>query len=291
MNGSMKNLRLLGLAAAGVMTLVAGCSTTAEPNATLDRAHASYTALQADPQALQMAPTEMSQAGEALRTADASWTRHEKRQTVEHLAYLAQQRVAIARESTATKVWEKAVATARTGTDADKAHADVAAARQAAQDKSAELAAAKAATVQSQARATELEMHLKELNAKQTDRGDTIVLSDFLFDTNSADMRGGNERELSRLVAFFHQYPQRTALIEGFTDSQGDQHANVDLSQRRAAAVRDVLVGQGVYTDRLTTRGYGDAYPVASNATSAGRQMNRRVEIVLSRGDGRVRER
>jgi outer membrane protein OmpA-like peptidoglycan-associated protein len=96
---------------------------------------------------------------------------------------------------------------------------------------------------------------------------------------------------MTQLVAFFKQYPKRTALIEGFTDSQGDQHANVDLSQRRAAAVRDALVGHGVFTGRLTTRGYGDAYPVASNTTSAGRQMNRRVEIVLSRDDGLVRER
>lgn len=279
------------LAAAGVMTLVASCSTVTEPNTTLNRAHADYTSLQADPQSLQMAPTEMSQAGEALRTADAAWTQHEKRQTVEHLAYLAQQRVAIARESTATKVWEKAGVTAKTGADADKARADVAAARQTTQDKTVELAVVKAGAVQDKARASALEMQLQEMNAKQTDRGDVVLLSDVLFDTNSAEMRGSGQRDMTKLVAFFKQYPQRTAMIEGFTDSQGDQHANVDLSQRRAAAVRDALVGQGVYTDRLSTRGYGDAFPVGSNTTSEGRQMNRRVEIVLSRDDGRVKER
>lgn len=99
---------------------------------------------------------------------------------------------------------------------------------------------------------------------------------------------GGRQRDLTKLAAFFKQYPMRTALIEGFTDSQGNQEANVDLSQRRAIAVRDALVEQGVFADRLTTRGYGDAHPVASNNTSAGRQMNRRVEIVLSRDGGTV---
>jgi len=292
MNTSMTTRPMLGLlAAAGVMTLVVGCSTMAEPNPTLNRAHANYTALQADPQSMLMAPTEMSQASEALRTADAAWTQREKRETVEHLAYLAQQRVAIARETSAAKTWEKASARATNGADADKAQAAVAAARQTTQDKTVELAVVKAGAVQDKARATDLEMQLKELNAKQTDRGDIVSLSDVLFESNSAELRGSDQRDMTKLVAFFKQYPKRTALIEGFTDSQGDQDANIDLSQRRAAAVRDALVGHGVFTDRLTTRGYGDAYPVASNTTSAGRQMNRRVEIVLSRDNGLVRER
>ena len=101
------------LAGAAVIALVAGCSTVAEPNPTLDRAHANYTALQADPQSTLMAPTEMSQAGEALRTADAAWTKREKQGTVDHLAYLAQQRVEIARETSSAKTWEKVSARPR----------------------------------------------------------------------------------------------------------------------------------------------------------------------------------
>jgi outer membrane protein OmpA-like peptidoglycan-associated protein len=242
------------LAAAGILVLMAGCSTTAEPNATLNRARASYSTLQGDPQSMLMAPTEMSQAAEALRTADAAWTQRERRQTVDHLAYLAQQRVAIARETSATKTWEKASAAATNGADADKARSDVAAARQTTQDKSTELAVAKAGAVQDKARATDLEVQLKALNAKQTDRGDIVSLGDVLFDSNSADLRGSGQRDMTKLVAFFKQYPKRTALIEGFTDSQGDQDANVVLSQRRAMAVRDALVDQGVLTDRLSTR-------------------------------------
>ena len=286
------------LASVAVIAVAAGCSTVAEPNPTLDRAHANYTALQADPQSALMAPAEMSQAGEALRAADAAWTQRERQGTVDHLAYLAQQRVAIARETSSTKTWEKAAATAKTGADAlkardesDQARTAVATARQSTQDKTVELAAVKAGAVQDKARATDLEMQLKEMNARQTDRGDIVSLGDVLFDSNRAEMRTNGLRDMTRLVAFFKQYPKRTALIEGFTDSQGDQSANVDLSQRRAMAVRDALIDQGVFADRLTTRGYGDAFPVASNMTQAGRQMNRRVEIVLSRDDGTVKAR
>ena len=171
-------------------------------------------------------------------------------------------RVAIARETSSTKTWEKAAATAKTGADAlkardesDQARTAVATARQNTQDKTVELAVVKAGAVQDKARATDLEMQLKEMNARQTDRGDIVSLGDVLFDSNRAEMRTNGLRDMTRLVAFFKQYPKRTALIEGFTDSQGDQSANVDLSQRRAMAVRDALIDQGVFADRLTARG------------------------------------
>jgi outer membrane protein OmpA-like peptidoglycan-associated protein len=279
------------LAGAALIALVGGCSTTAEPNATLDRAHAGYRSLQADPQSAQTVPTEMAQADEALRTADAAWTKREEKAAVEHLAYLAQQRVAIARETAATRTSEKVAATAKAGADANKARADLAAARQNTQDKTVELAVTKAVAQQDRARATDLEVQLKELNAKQTDRGDIVSLGDVLFESNRAEMTGSGRRDMGRLVAFMKEHPKRTALIEGFTDSQGGAAANVDLSQRRAMAVRDALVVQGVFADRLSTHGYGDAHPVASNATAAGRQMNRRVEIVLSRDDTMARGR
>ncbi|MGM9486836.1 OmpA family protein [Ideonella sp. YS5] len=292
MNTSMKSRSAPALlAVAAALALVAACSTTAEPNRTLDRAHADYRALQADQQAMLLSPTEMSQASEALRTADAAWTQSARSPNVEHLAYLARQRVAIARETTATRTWEKATTTAKAGSVADKARSDVTAAREKTQQKSDQLAVAQAGAQQDRARSTDLEMQLKDLNAKQTDRGDIVSLGDLLFDTNRSEMLGAGQRDLSRLAAFFKMHPKRTALIEGFTDSQGDREANVGLSQRRALSVRDALVEQGVPADRLSARGYGDAYPVASNATSSGRQMNRRVEIVLSRDDGRVQER
>jgi outer membrane protein OmpA-like peptidoglycan-associated protein len=286
------------LAGAAITAILGGCSTMAETNSALDSAHASYRALQSDPQVTLFAPADMAQAGEALRTADTAWTQRDKQQTVDHLAYLAQQRIAIARETTNTKIWEKAMAAAKTGSDAEKARAetdmargDVAVAQRTTQDKAIELAVAKAGAQQDKARATDLEMQLKDLNAKQTDRGDIITLGDVLFDSNRAELRAGGLRDMAKLVNFFNQHPKRTALIEGFTDSQGSKSVNIDLSQRRAAAVRDALIMQGVVADRLSTHGYGEAYPASTNDTVAGRQTNRRVEIVLSGEDGAVKAR
>lgn len=286
------------IAAAAVAVILAGCGTMAEPNSALERAHASYRALQGDPQSTVLAPSEMAQASEALRTADAAWSRKETLANVDHLAYLAQQRVAIAREAAGTKTWEKTLVTTKTGTEADKARAagdqarsDVADARQRTRDKSAELAAANAGAKEDKAHATELEMQLKALNAKQTERGEVITLGDVLFDSGRAEIRGGGLRDMGRLVDFFKSHPKRTAQIEGFTDSQGSDSANLDLSQRRAAAVRDALVAQGVEPARLSPRGFGESNPASTNDTAAGRQMNRRVEIVLSGEDGTVRGR
>jgi len=135
------------IASAALAATVVGCGTMADPNPSLDAAHASYRALQADPQANLLAAAELTQAGEALRAADTAWTQHDGARTVDHLTYLARQRVAIARETTAAMTWEQAAAATRTATDADKARADrdrartdIAAARQNTEEKSVELA-------------------------------------------------------------------------------------------------------------------------------------------------------
>jgi outer membrane protein OmpA-like peptidoglycan-associated protein len=138
-----------------------------------------------------------------------------------------------------------------------------------------------------EARATGLVLHLAALNARQTDRGDVITLGDALFDSNRAMLRPSTD--LAKLVDFFERHPRRTALIEGFTEGLGTQSANLDLSQRRAGAVRDALVAQGVSTHRLSTRGHGDAGTGSTDGTAP--QTNRRVEVVLSDEDGNVKGR
>ncbi len=123
---------------------------------------------------------------------------------------------------------------------------------------------------------------LKDLNAKKTDRGLVITLGDVLFDTSKADLKPAATRSLQKLADFLKKYPDRQAQIEGYTDSTGSPSTNKDLSDRRADAVRARLVALGVKPERITTQGFGPDSPVASNATPAGRQMNRRVEIILS---------
>jgi len=126
------------------------------------------------------------------------------------------------------------------------------------------------------------------LDAKKTDRGLVVTLGDVLFDTNKAQLSSGGMRGVQKLSDVLKQYPQRNVLIEGFTDSTGSDSLNQELSDRRANAVRTALLDTGISADRIANRGYGPNYPVASNATTAGRQLNRRVEIIVSGDSERI---
>lgn len=106
--------------------------------------------------------------------------------------------------------------------------------------------------------------------------------SDVLFDVNSSTVKAGGYDELQRVAGVLNNYPQTTIQIAGHTDSSGSDQYNMQLSQQRANAVKNALVGYGVAPARLMTIGYGESKPIASNATEAGRQMNRRVAITIT---------
>jgi len=165
--------------------------------------------------------------------------------------------------------------------EADTAKQQAMTAQESTNQKAAELAAANA-------KVSQMETELKDLNAKKTERGLVITLGDVLFDTNKAELRASGTNSMQKLAEFFKEYPQRKALIEGFTDSTGSSEHNQDLSDRRANAVRNTFMRMGVGSDRVASRGYGEANPVASNDTTAGRQLNRRVEIILSDENGSI---
>ena len=103
--------------------------------------------------------------------------------------------------------------------------------------------------------------------------------SDYLFATNSSTLLPGAQPELQRVADVLRKFPETNIQIAGQTDSQGSEVYNQQLSERRAQAVRTALVGMGVDPARLTTIGYGESRPIASNDTAAGRQQNRRVEV------------
>jgi outer membrane protein OmpA-like peptidoglycan-associated protein len=115
-----------------------------------------------------------------------------------------------------------------------------------------------------------------------------ITLGDVLFDTNRSKLKSGGARNTQKLADFLRQYPQRTVMIEGYTDSSGDSEHNQELAEQRASSVRMALLGMGIANERIVARGYGDSYPVAGNDTAAGRQLNRRVEIVISDDGGKI---
>lgn len=293
---------LLVLAAAAAL---AGCASVPPPNAELEQARTAYVAARSDPQTTRLAAAELQQAGDALRQAEGAWRDADASARIDHLAYLARQRTAIAQTLGQQRAAQAAVTLAEGDRDkirlaARTSEVDTAqrsaqdAQRQSAQSQGQadaaqrDAAASQQQTAAAQARSAQLEAQLKALDGKQTDRGLVITIGDVLFDTNQSALKSGSLRNMDKLVAFLQQYPQRTALIEGFTDSVGSESLNQALSARRADAVRQALVSQGVSAARISTQGHGEAHPVAANDNDAGRQLNRRVEIVLSDEGGRI---
>jgi len=163
--------------------------------------------------------------------------------------------------------------------DADSARADAATAAANAADAAA-LAAAGSAR-----QAAELQRQIDLLQARPTDRGLVLTLGDVLFVSGRSELRAGSSDHLNKLVSFLNRYPERSAVIEGYTDSIGTEAYNQGLSQRRAESVRSYLIAQGVASARLEASGKGESNPVADNASSDGRQQNRRVEVIISKSE------
>jgi len=138
------------------------------------------------------------------------------------------------------------------------------------------------------ARRAELERELAELKSQDTDRGLVLTLGDVQFSQNQAELTSSAMRRLDVLVLLLKDQPRRTIYIEGHTDSSGTESYNLELSQRRADAVRDFLIDNGISANRIVARGYGEADPVASNDTMSGRRENRRVEVIVPRDGNRV---
>lgn len=120
------------------------------------------------------------------------------------------------------------------------------------------------------------------LETKQTARGLIVNMSDVLFDTGKATLKPGAKLRLAKVAGIIMAYPDLKLQIEGHTDNVGSDAFNQNLSERRAATVRDYLISQGVPLNNVVARGFGEGDPVASNATAQGRQLNRRVDLVVS---------
>ena len=174
---------------------------------------------------------------------------------------------------------------------AQAAQANAEAAQADAQRAQAEAEQARQEAAAALARAQELASRISDLEAAQTERGLVLTLGDVLFDVGKADLKPGSFRAVDQLVQFLNEYPNRNVLIEGFTDSSGSDATNQVLSQRRADAVRAALVERGIAASRVATIGYGEQYPRATNDTAAGKQLNRRVEVIISDDSGQIPER
>ena len=257
--------------------LGSGCMVGSPPSA-LEQARTAYTQAEQTPAVVANAPIPLREANQALQRAERVWADDHDVEEVQHLAALATQRVEMAKAAAERKVAEAQIQHAAEERERVRLDARTREAQRAQSEAAQAHQQAQAATSQVQ----QLQQELAALQAKQTDRGLVLTLGDVLFETGKADLRPGALRHLYPLVTFLQKEPQRRVQIEGHTDSVGSEAYNLDLSQRRADAVRDFLLQNGVNSAQLTTRGYGKASPVASNATTEGRQQNRRVELIIS---------
>jgi outer membrane protein OmpA-like peptidoglycan-associated protein len=122
----------------------------------------------------------------------------------------------------------------------------------------------------------------KILETRDSARGLIVSMSDVLFDTGQYSLKAGAREKLAKVAGILIAYPGLNIAVGGYTDNVGGDAMNQTLSENRAGSVRSYLVEEGVSTNSVTAQGFGNTSPVASNDNSAGRQENRRVELVVS---------
>jgi outer membrane protein OmpA-like peptidoglycan-associated protein len=299
------------LSSLALCSVFAGCASAPRSYPALEAARADVAAAKASPDAERYAPLQLHKADELLQSAQQAAQRRQGEE-VDYYSYLATQNSALALALASGKAADAHVAegdverqriqlAARTReAEAARAAAESATARadNATAQAEAATAQAEAATAQAQSATTRAETaeagqqrfqdELQQLQAQQTERGTVITLKDVLFATGRSELLPGAERSLDQLATALKDAPDRALDVEGFTDAVGDDAFNQTLSEQRAMAVRQALVDRGVDGARITSHGYGKQYPVASNSTSEGRQLNRRVEIVLAQSGNQV---
>ncbi|MCY7316663.1 MAG: OmpA family protein [Rubrivivax sp.] len=302
-------------AVAALAAALSACQTTPPGNPDLEAARTVVSQASSNPYAARSASVELQRAQQALRRAESAWADNRDREETQHLSYLTQRRaettLAIAqqaqneerlqqagseRERVRLEARTREVEAARRNASAAQASAQsaqgqVATAQQQTEQARREAEAARQQLAQQAERSAAMERDLQTLQARSTQRGMVVTLGDVFFSTGRADLQPGAQRNVQQLANVLRQYPERRVLIEGFTDSQGSDELNMELSQRRAEAFRRALVSSGVETGRIELRAHGKSHPVASNDTAAGRQQNRRVEVLFSDPQGRFGER
>jgi outer membrane protein OmpA-like peptidoglycan-associated protein len=274
-----------------------GCVITPETDA-LNEVRTTYAQAANDPQVVDHAPFALREAADSLRQTKRLVVGDAEEAEIVHQAYLTRERVAIARELAEQGAAEEEIRQAEAERqqillEARTAEVKQAQALAAERAQEAAMARQKAQRAQERAqelatRAEELSRRVDDLKAQETERGLVVTLGDLLFDSGEAKLKAGGVRAIDKLALFLKEYPERNILIEGYTDSTGAEEFNQQLSEKRANAVRDALLADAIDLSRMRAIGYGEQFPVASNATAHGRQQNRRVEVIISDQKGDI---
>lgn len=264
-----------------------GCGGPPAANSMLTQAQQAYRAAESDPMIVSNAPVALQEAEEQLRRSEKIWGEKASIEDVNHHAYLTMQRIQIAQETAKLNNAEK---------DVKRAEVERKEVVLELRTKEAERAEELARIARIEAdeainKARQLSAKLTEMEARKTARGIILTLSDVLFGIGQSNLKPESQQMMLQLSEYLKEYPERNVLIEGFTDSSGSIETNMELSARRAQAVRNELVNRGVQSNRIRVRGFGSKFPVGDNNTPYGRQLNRRVEIVISNENGIIEER
>lgn len=283
----MNRIQSLFLAAAVTGTLAA-CASTPKTIAELETARAVVPQVESSPRA-GVAASQIAQARKSLDRANKLAEDRAKLEDIQFEASVAAKNAQIANEKILTAQAKEEISKGEAQRQAvllEARERENARRTQQAQMSAEEAELARQRAMGAEQKAQELEKQLADLKGKQTDRGLVITLGDVLFDTGMSTLKPGAYTTVDRLAAALKDSPDRKVVIEGHTDSMGSDEYNQELSQRRAQAVQAALMQRGVNSGQITAYGKGETFPVASNDNSAGRQQNRRVELVFANDKG-----
>ncbi|HWJ36972.1 MAG TPA: OmpA family protein [Steroidobacteraceae bacterium] len=265
----------------GLALALGACASSPQPNAALETAKAAVQSAEADPNVSKYSALDLEAAKKDLDVAQTA-AMHHRDAEIAQPAYLAAQTARLAQVRAAAKADDARVAAGQVERD----RIQLAARSREVQNAEAATSTARAQTSAATEQSARLQKEIDQLKATPTDRGLVLTLGDVLFDTGKSELNSGASRKLDQLAQFLSEHPERRVQIDGFTDSIGSDAYNQELSRRRADSVKSALLTRGIGASRIGTEGYGKAFPVANNSDSGGRQLNRRVEVVIGGDNG-----
>lgn len=249
-----------------LIVMLSGCASSSETDSSLARARGAYAQASTNPGIVANAQVPLYEAKQALDQAEAATDSDD----IIYRSYLAERSA-----QTAVAMGEQKIAEAQI--------------EQYGKERDSLLLTRRTMEI-SQLEAEMAELKAKQLPVKVTERGLVLTLGDVFFAFDKADVRPRGRVIIDKIAEFLYKNQERTVSIEGHTDSRGSDEYNRDLSQRRADSVRFLLISSGIDSSRIQAKGMGESYPIASNDNDGGRQLNRRVEIIIENQRGTVQK-
>jgi outer membrane protein OmpA-like peptidoglycan-associated protein len=268
----MNNLKLV--TGSALLLVLGACASTPIPTGVLDTARTAVRTAEADPNVAKYAAVDLDSAKQQLALAESA-ALNKKADAVAQPAYMATQYARLAEARASAKADDARVLAGQQERDQIQLAA-----------RNREIEQARLAAQAANAQSSQLQQQIAALKAQQTERGLVMTFGDVLFDTGKAELSPSAQPRLDQLAQFLQEHPSRRVEIDGYTDNVGSVAFNQQLSLTRADAVETALVRRGIDPSRISTQAYGKSFPVADNSNPSGRQLNRRVEVVIGNADG-----